>query len=184
MVLAVEGGCFSKEVGGRAVMALLLAEGIVPKRLFFTSVKIDGLDATERLLDGMMTLSSLIDVVLSDSIPIAGFIMIDAKGIEREAGIPTVFVLPDMPDAKGVIKALRKHFPDWKQRLEILNAAGVPTTHYLGEGKVHIECMGIEVGKALKILERLTVFGKVPEPIRLARMVAREASRLVGSRGI
>jgi endonuclease V-like protein UPF0215 family len=34
----------------------------------------------------------------------------------------------------------------------------------------------------LRLLERLTVFGKVPEPIRLARMAAREAGRLVGPR--
>lgn len=182
MVLAVEGGGFSKAIGGKAVMALLLTEGIVPRRLSFARIEVDGLDATERIIEAMVSLGSRVDLVLSDSVPIAGFNMIDAGTIKERAGKPTVFVLPDMPDAEGVEGALRKHFPDWKCRLEILAAAGKLTTHRLGEGEVHLECVGIGAGDALRLLERLTVFGKVPEPIRLARMAAREAGRLVGPR--
>jgi hypothetical protein len=182
MVLAVEGGGFSKAIGGKAVMALLLTEGIVPRRLSFARIEVDGLDATERIIETMVSLGSRVDLVLSDSVPIAGFNMIDAGTIKERAGKPTVFVLPDMPDAEGVEGALRKHFPDWKCRLEILAAAGKLTTHRLGEGEVHLECVGIGAGDALRLLERLTVFGKVPEPIRLARMAAREAGRLVGPR--
>lgn len=183
MVLAVEGGSFSKASGGRAVMALLLTEGIVPRRLSFNLIEVDGLDATDRLIDTMISLGPRVDLVLSDSVPIAGFNMIDARTIEERVGKPTVFVLPDLPDAKRVDGALRKHFSDWRRRLEILAAAGELTTHRLGEGEVHLECVGIGAEDALKLLERLTVFGKVPEPIRLARMAAKEASRLVEPRG-
>lgn len=178
MVLAVEGGSFSKEAGGGVVMALLLTEGILPRILEFSWITVDGLDATDRVLDALATRVARVDAVLSDSVPIAGFNMIDARAIEDETGVPTVFVLPEMPDAEGVAKALRKHFPDWRRRLEILDAAGRPETRRLGEGEVHIESVGIGAEDALRLLERVTVFGKVPEPIRLARMAAREASRL------
>jgi endonuclease V-like protein UPF0215 family len=183
MVLAVEGGGFSKAIGGKAIMALLLTEGIVPRRLSFARIEVDGLDATEGIIEAMVSLGPRADLVLSDSVPIAGFNMIDAGAIEERTGKPTVFVLPDMPDFDAVEAALRKHFPDWSRRLEILAAAGKPTTRRLGEGEVHLECVGIGAGDAMRLLEQLTVFGKVPEPIRLARMVAREAGCLVRSRG-
>ena len=129
IVLAVEGGSFSKEAGKRAIMALLLTEGIVLKRLHFTSVEVDGLDATDRLLEGMVSLGSRPDLVLSDSIPIAGFNMINAEEIEIEAGIPTVFVLPNIPDERGVANALRKHFPVVSSKLiGILTATIIPST--------------------------------------------------------
>jgi endonuclease V-like protein UPF0215 family len=183
MVLAVEGGSFSKEAGGKAAMAMLLTEGTVPMRLAFARIEVDGLDATETLVNRMAAFGPRIDLVLSDSIPIAGFNMIDAKTIREQTGKPTVFVLPEMPDAEGVAAALRKHFPDWERRLGILEGAGEPTHHYLGDGEVYLECEGVGAGEALRVLERITVFGKIPEPIRLARMVAREASRLTGAIG-
>lgn len=177
-VLAVEGGSFVKEAGGRALMAMLLTEGILPKRLEFAWVEVDGLDATEVLLERMAGLDPHIDLVLSDSVPIAGFNMIDAGAIAQRTGVPAVFVLPERPDAEGVAAALRGHFPDWERRLAILAAAGEPTPQRLGDGEVHIECGRLGAGEVLRMLERITVFGKVPEPIRLARMAAKEASQL------
>jgi endonuclease V-like protein UPF0215 family len=180
MVLAVEGGSFSKEAGGLVIMAMLLTEGTVPKRLAFARVEVDGLNATETLVGRMASFDPRIDLVLSDSVPIAGFNMIDAKALREQTRKPMIFVLPEMPDAEGVAAALRKHFPDWERRLAILASAGEPIPHRLGDGEVYLECEGLDVGKALKVLERITVFGKIPEPIRLARMAAREASRLTG----
>lgn len=182
MVLAVEGGSFSKEVGGQAVMAILLTEGILPKLLTFEWVEVDGLDATEKLLHAITRLGCSADIIISDSVPIAGFNMIDARALVDRTGSPAVFVLPERPDGLGVSSALRKHFPDWRRRRGILAAAGEPAAHQLGDGTVFLECVGIGSGAALRILRRLTVFGKVPEPIRLARMAAREAGRLVGPR--
>ena len=161
-------------------MAMLLAEGTLPKRLAFARIEVDGLDATEALVGRMASFGPRIDLVISDSVPIAGFNMIDARAIREQTGKPTVFVLPEMPDADGVAAALRKHFPDWERRLAILAAAGEPTPHRLGDGEVYLECEGLEGGEALGVLERITVFGKIPEPIRLAKMAAREASRLAG----
>ncbi len=183
MVLAVEGGSFFKEAGGMAVMAMLLTEGILPKKLEFSLIEVDGLDATEALVERIAGFGQRIDLVLSDSVPIAGFNMIDAGYIKRRTGVPAVFLLPEMPDSEGVAAALRGHFPDWKRRLAILAEAGEPTPQRLGDGEVYLECGGLDAGKVLQILGRITIFGKVPEPIRLARMAAREASGLMGLTG-
>lgn len=178
MVLAVEGGRFSKEAGGRALIALLLAEGTVPRRLEFACVEVDGLDATDVLVGHMASFGPLVDLVVSSSVPIAGFNLIDASEVRRRTGKPVVFVLPEMPDAAEVEAALRKHFPDWERRLGILASAGKPTPHRLGDGEVYLECSGVEAAEALRVLGRVTVFGKVPEPVRLARMAARAAGSL------
>ena len=183
VILAVEGGSFSKAIGGRALMALLLTEGIEPRNLSFTTIDVDGLDATEKVVRTLGFGGASVDLVLSDSMPIAGFNMIDPRAVLEGTGTPTAFVLPRKPDAEGVENALRKHFLDWRKRLEILTAAGPLIAHKLGDGEVFIECLGIKVSTAAGLLGRVTIFGKVPEPIRLARMMAREATHLVGATG-
>ncbi len=94
--------------------------------------------------------------------------------------------------------ALRRHFADWEGRLRAIEGAG--PVHRLrdgGEGgkegkggkddgeedkegkegeTLFIECVGIGVRDALVLARGLTVFGTVPEPVRIAGMVAKAVS--------
>ncbi|MCX8182308.1 MAG: DUF99 family protein [Candidatus Methanomethyliaceae archaeon] len=183
-VLAVEGGSFRKGVDRRVPAAFLFAEGIRPKRLIVKWVEVDGLDATERLKEAIREEGMREGVVIAGSVPIAGFNLIDAREVLKEFGLPTVFVLRDRPDVNAVRSALMKHFKDWKRRLEIIEAAGPIKEVSLGGGEgVFIEVVGMGEAEAKRIIEGLTIFGKLPEPLRLARMVARSLSRAIGSSG-
>jgi len=176
-VLAVEGGSFSKSADRTTPAAFLLTDGIQPKRLIIKRVEVDGLDATERLIETIEELGREVDVVMSSSIPIAGFNLLDPKKVLEKFRIPSVLVLGERPDQGAVRAALKKHFGDWRKRLEIIEGAG--EFHELsleGENPVLVECMGIEPTGAMKLVRRLTIFGRVPEPVRLARMVARAVS--------
>ncbi|MBC7113319.1 MAG: DUF99 family protein [Candidatus Methanomethyliales bacterium] len=179
-VLAVEGGSFRKGVDKKAPAAFLFAEGIRPKRLIVKWVEVDGLDATERLKEAIKEGGMEEGVIIAGSVPIAGFNLIDAKEVLKEHGLPTVFVLREIPDKEAVRAALIKHFKDWERRLKIIEGAGQLEEVVLAEGeRVFIEAVGIEKDEAKKIVEGLTIFGKLPEPLRLARMVARAISRAI-----
>jgi endonuclease V-like protein UPF0215 family len=181
-VLAVEGGSFRKGVDRRAPAAFLFAEGIRPRRLIVKWVEVDGLDATERLKEAIREGGMEEVVVIAGSVPIAGFNLIDAKEVLREFGLPTVFVLREAPDRDAVRAALIKHFKDWERRLEIIEGAGQLAEVVLAEGEiVYIEAVGMGEDEAKRVVEGLTIFGKLPEPLRLARMVARAISRAISS---
>jgi endonuclease V-like protein UPF0215 family len=176
-VLAVEGGSFSKGVDKFASVAFLLADGIRPKSLIIKRVEVDGLDATERLIETIEELNREVDVVMSSSIPTAGFNLLDPKEVLKKFGIPSIFVLGERPDRGAVRAALKKHFIDWGKRLKIIEGAG--EFHELpleGENPVLLECTGIKPAEAMRLVKRLTIFGRVPEPVRIARMVVRAVS--------
>lgn len=177
-ILAVEGGSFSKYNGRATPVAFLLTEGIRPRKLVFKSLEVDGMDATRRLLEvveeqGWGGGEHKIGVVMSSSVPIAGFNLIDARQILERLGVPTVFVLSEMPDEVAVESALRKHFKDWEARLDIIRRAG-PVKRFDLEGEsILLECVGIPETAALGIARQLLIFGNVPEPLRIARMACR-----------
>jgi hypothetical protein len=185
-ILAVEGGRFSKYSEMATPVALLFTEGIRPRKLMFKSVEVDGTDATRKLLEAVDEEARVnegeekekgrrgrISLVMSSSVPIAGFNLIDAREILARLGVPTVFVLPEMPDFSAVESALRKHFKDWRARLEVIAGAGAVAEFDIEGERLRLECVGITQGEAIEIVRRLTIFGNVPEPIRIARMACR-----------
>ena len=181
-VLAVEGGSFRKGLDRRVPAAFLFAEGIRPVRLIVKWVEVDGLDATDRLKEAIKEGGMKEGVVIAGSVPIAGFNLIDAREVLRVFGLPTVFVLKEAPDKDAVRAALVKHFKDWERRLEVIEAAGPVVELVLAGGeRVFIGAVGIDSEEAERVVEGLTIFGKVPEPLRIARMVARGLSRATGS---
>ncbi len=175
-ILAVEGGSFSKG-GGEAPVVFLLTRGTKVQDLEVGRMTVDGLDGTERVLEFLGGHAG-VDVLMSGSVPIAGFNLIDPREILLRGGVPSVFVLEAKPDREAVLRALRRHFADWQKRIDILDGAGEAHEFVYGGKRFVIECTGIEAGEALELADRLAVFGNVPEPIRLARMIARTISSL------
>jgi len=187
-------------------MALLLTRGTVPERLCIRDIEADGTDATPRIIEFVRSCADGIDALMARSVPIAGFNYIDAGAVLRECGIPSVFVLCEEPDMEAVGGALRRHFADWEGRLRAIEGAG--PVHRLrdgwgwgwggggeagtvregdGEGEegeaLFIECVGIGVRDALALARGLTVFGTVPEPVRIAGMVAKAVSGIMAEEG-
>jgi hypothetical protein len=179
-VLAVEGGGFDKYGKGKAKVAFLLTESTRPLKLRFRDVEVDGMDATEKLLEVIEVLGGReeIDLVMSSSVPVAGFNLLDAQQVLEKFAVPTVFFLREMPDSRAVEGALVKHFADNQKRIEVLKRAGPMMEFVSDEAPVWLECIGLSFEDALAASEHLTVFGRVPEPLRIAKMAARAATSL------
>jgi len=178
-IMAIEGGRFSMGQGVKCPVAFLVTEGIRPAKLFFMEVEVDGLDATGTALEAIGASGMRIDAIMAGSIPIAGFNVIDPQEIYRKIAIPSVFVLQDRPDEGAVRHALVKHFDDWEARLRVIDGAG-PLHEFKtpgGEGeRVLIRCVGMGAEEAFRLVKSVTVFGRVPEPVRIAKMAAKAMS--------
>ncbi|MDD1669566.1 MAG: DUF99 family protein, partial [Methanomicrobiales archaeon] len=81
-------------------------------------------------------------------------------------------------DSEGLEEDIIRHFPGDEARLRAYRNLGerVPVT--LGEdSQVFIRTAGLSPEDAGRILRDFTRDGKVPEPVRVARLVARGAMR-------
>ena len=66
---------------------------------------------------------------------------------------------------------MQKHFPDWQRRLEIIER------HQLNEvrtkqGAMFVSIAGSSIEEAVELLQGSTVQGSMPEPLRLAHLIA------------
>jgi len=176
-VLGVEEGSFDKGDERVLLVAVVMFQTRI-EDILFTFIQVDGLDATDQLIKLLQDEKPPINLILLHSIPYAGFNLMDPIRIHRQTTIPVVVVNPERPDISAVRSALLHHFPDWELRIKILEAVGAPKRLAISpEEYVFLHAVGISEDRAEALIRRLTVLGKRPEPLRVARILARELSR-------
>ncbi len=139
----------------------------------FGWIAVDGLDATREA-------NSLVDKlprapVLLSGVTFGGFNLIDPWKVQRRYRTPTIVVVGSRPDNRAVKRALVKHFPDWKERWEIIRSLGPlrRVRTLVGEPLIFYEAVGCTASEAKKILTSSARISRVPEPLRVANLVAR-----------
>jgi endonuclease V-like protein UPF0215 family len=147
--------------------------------VYLSTVQVDGLDATDRLIEMIQRDKIQVDLIVVGSVCIAGFNLLDLKRIHETLGVPVIVTVSDRPRKSKVEGALKKHFRDWRKRLEAIESAG-PLRRTLVRGKpVYMATVGIEPRVAGSIVRDLAVLGKLPEPLRCAEILARGLSGII-----
>ena len=160
---------FARASRGDVALAGVVCAGTRFEGLVWGRVRRDGWNATAeivRLLAGGKFLPQL-HLVLLDGIGFAGFNVVDLAALAAALGRPCVAVMrrpPDLAAVEGAVRAL----PRPARRVELLRRAG--PIHRLG-GFVFL-VRGAEPEATARALARLTDRGAVPEPLRLAHLVA------------
>lgn len=175
--IGIEDGPFlSRRPGGStAPLIVVKLEGphLVAARTGWITV--DGMDATERASKLLSTISLRDCPILLGGVTFGGFNLIDPGKLERKFRTPTVVVVGSRPSNRAVKRALVRHFPDWKERWEVVQSLG--PLHRLrtvsGENPLYFENLGCTTSTARKILKSWALVSRVPEPLRVAGLVAR-----------
>jgi len=180
-ILAVDDGGFSKEdLKGKSkalLLAVLTSADYGIERILHTWVRVDGLDATDKLLEMIESEKETPNLIILASLCCAGFNIIDPKRI-LGLGIPVIVANPRKPRETAVREALRRHFADWQDRMKMLEGAGKPKRLLLDGGRlIYFYHFGIGREEAEKFIKESTLFGKRPEPLRIARILAHEMSK-------
>lgn len=135
----------------------------------------DGMDVTDKLIE--MVRSSRqrgqLRVIMSDGITFAGFNILDVHKVFEELGLPLIAVSRTRPNLKDIRKALR-NLPDWKERWNLIKRSGSvhPFRSPRRRATIYIQSVGIEPDTARQIVELTLGRSSIPEPIRIAHMVA------------
>ena len=134
-------------------------------------ITVDGTDATDAMIDTVLS-SRFRDlrVILLKGITYGGFNIVDVERLYQETGLPVIVVVRKKPDIEAMEGALRKHFSDAEERVELLRRA--PPLLEILPGKLYLQAAGVEGGTAAEIVKVTTKTGLIPEPLRLAHMIA------------
>lgn len=117
------------------------------------------------------------DVIILGGATFAGFNVVDTEYVYRETGKPIIVYMPKYPDMDATLNALRKHFPDWRERWRRYEALGMIHELRIGEySSIFFEVVGGSVMFAEKVLREQAIYGRMPEALRLADLIAKGTS--------
>jgi len=148
-------------------------EAVRIRRFMLRRVTVDGLDATSTIGGMVQRLQEACKLILLPSACLAGFNVVDITQLHEETGSPIAVVNTRKPRAQAVRAALKKHFNDWDARWGILNKMGEAQELRLRRGKkLYCNVQGMRFEEFDRLVRGLIYFGDLPEPLRIARLVA------------
>lgn len=159
--------------------------GLVMRRDFiidgfvFGEATIGGDDATDSIISmyGRLARQDISFILLSGLI-ISMYNIIDIKKLWKSVRIPVIGVTYEESD--GIEAAIMHHFPgNYQNKLLEYQKLG-PRTKVLLHTKheIFLRIEGCEVKEAKKLLDAFTLQGAVPEPLRVAQLLAKSKLNL------
>jgi endonuclease V-like protein UPF0215 family len=139
----------------------------------FCQPTVGGMDATERMIEMFDRLNrDDIRVWMLGGCIISWFNVVNATQLNEHTGVPVVCV--SYHPSEGIVKYIKEYFPsDWKVRVSNMDQGGERKEFTLDTGhQVFITSSGIALKEAHRLVNRFTLDGRVPEPIRVARIAA------------
>jgi uncharacterized protein len=108
---------------------------------------------------------------MMDGACLGGFNVVDIDELSESTYLPVITITRDKPNQKKIKHALQKNFKDWKERWSLLQKGTlhmIPTQH----NPIYIKCTRISLEDAKEIINISTIRGVIPEPIRVAHLIA------------
>ena len=169
-VIGVDDAPFAREhrgdvrVVGTAYAGLRL-EGVLSAR-----VRRDGANAARVLaaMIGGSRFASHTRLVLLQGIALAGFNVVDIHGLHAALGIPVLVVARRPPRLAAIRSALLDHVPGGAKKWALIEQAG-PMEPIAG---VMVQRAGLTLAAAGEVVTRLSINGAIPEPLRVAHLIA------------
>ena len=157
-----------------------ILSGIVMRRDFvidgfvFGSATLDGDDATNTILQMYEDLKRPdISYVLISGLIISLYNIIDIKKIHQSLKIPIIGLT--YHDSEGIEDSIKHHFPDsYKSKIKNYQNLGIRkkiTLHTSSE--VFVRKEGCTFHDVKYLLNKLTLQGSIPEPLRVAQLLAK-----------
>jgi len=172
-VIGIDDAPFSFEDATTPVIGVVMRGGSYIEGILRTDVAVDGIDATEKLSDMLVRsrYREQLKAVIIDGAALGGFNVVNTEQLYKNCGIPIIVVTRNRPNDKSVMKALRDHFDDWASRWATMSRGEIfemKTEHK----PIYVKRVGLSVEEAIDIVQLCTVRGALPEPIRIAHLIA------------
>jgi endonuclease V-like protein UPF0215 family len=146
----------------------------------FGCTTVGGKDATDAVVSLYRNLRREdINFIMISGCVISWFNIIDPQQVLDETGRAIIVVTYEF--SEGLEEKIRHHFPGDKNRLAAYLALGPRSPVRLSTGyTIYVRSYGIPEKEAGQLCDSFTLDGKIPEPLRVARLCARAVRRFEG----
>jgi len=133
-----------------------------------THVEKDGEDATLRIVEMIneCKFKPQLQAIFLNGVAVAGFNVINPITMNKETGIPVIVVIRDYPDFKKMFSALEKL--GMQKKIGIIEKLPKPSK----VDDIYVQSIGISRKDTLKLLNITRTHSHIPEPLRVAHLIA------------
>ena len=133
-------------------------------------VRRDGANSTSRMVELVQgsQFREHVRLVLLQGIAVAGLNVVDVAGLARRLGVAVLVVARKRPNLVAMREAVTRTGPGWPRKWRLIEQAG-PMEPL---GSVYVQRAGLDLGQARAVLDMTTCHGKIPEPLRMAHLIA------------
>jgi endonuclease V-like protein UPF0215 family len=169
-VIGVDDAPFARDHRGRVLVVLVAYSGLRLEGVLSTHVRRDGADATRALAEriGTSRFAAHTRLVMLQGIALAGFNVVDIHALAAALGVPVLVVARRPPRLDAIRAALLSNVKGGARKWALVEKAG-PMEPAAG---VMVQRAGLSLAEATGVIERFAVEGRIPEPLRVAHLVA------------
>ena len=168
-VIGIDDSPFNKFKGGNVlVVGVVMRGGSWIDGILSTKVAVDGSDSTKKLvvMINKCKFKPQLQCIFLDGIAVAGFNVIDVSELSKKTSLPVINVIRKMPDIDNIKKTLIKI--NKKQKIKLMEKAG----NVIQVDDIFVQLTGIDLDSARKMLKIVCTRSLIPEPVRLAHLIA------------
>jgi len=170
---------FRRDLEKSVLAGIVMRSDFIIDGVGFNRITVGGMDATEGIMHLVESLRrDDINLMMLNGCVISWFNIVDIQEVYERLQIPLICVTYE--ESEGLEEHIAKHFEANERdvRIEAYKKLGdrVPVKLY-DQFEVLIRFLGIEKTDAEMVLKKFTAHGRVPEPLRVARIVARALLR-------
>lgn len=194
-VIGFDDGPFAREHRGDVLLVGAVCAGTRLDGVVSGFIRRDGANATRRMIE-LVRRSQFghVRAVMLQGIAVGGFNVVDLHELSEALSVPVLAVMRRPPDLDGVHRALFSDAPalrppvrgaakKWRliQRAGAIEPLGTsrrslrkqgPTGLHTLSPRLWVQRAGMSLEAARKLVAATTLHGNVPEPVRLAHLIA------------
>uniref|UniRef100_A0A7C5UW84 DUF99 family protein n=1 Tax=candidate division CPR3 bacterium TaxID=2268181 RepID=A0A7C5UW84_UNCC3 len=173
-ILGIDDGPFTKTSSKAIIIGVIMRGGLEFDGMIKTEIEVDGLDATDKLIETIKRskYKNELKAIMFKGVTIAGFNIVDIGALSSALSLPVIVVSRKKPNFIRIRNAL-KNFDDGAERWKIIKKAGRINKLKMKNNKtIYFQFKGIDREDAKKIILLTCTRSLIPEPLRLAHMIA------------
>ena len=165
---------FREEDKSSSLAGVVMRRDFIIDGFIFGHTTIEGNDATDSILQMYKKLQrDDISFLMISGLIISMYNIVDIKKIWHELKIPILGITYE--NSKGIEDTIKFHFPDsYQSKIEEYHNLGERTKLTLHTGHdLYVRIEGCTIQETKNLLDSFTLQGSIPEPIRVAQLLAR-----------
>ncbi|MBX3212091.1 MAG: DUF99 family protein [Labilithrix sp.] len=194
-VIGFDDGPFPREHRGDVLLVGVVCSGTRVDGIVSGRVRRDGADATRRIVELVRAsqFGSHVQAVMLQGIAVGGFNVVDIHALSSALHVPVLIVVRRPPDMASVRRALLAEVPSTgrprvrgaARKWRLIEQAGAleivgPSRRSLKRAsglaasgpKLWIQRAGLTLDEARRVVTATTLHGNIPEPLRVAHLIA------------